>query len=59
MIAFWQSDNCDLEPVTNQVTTAPGYGRQSAKHPDAAVPPTCGNPTQPDAIGRNRHACNG
>jgi hypothetical protein len=43
-------------PVTNQVTTTPGNGRQSATYSDTAIPPTRGNPTQPDASGRNWHA---
>ena len=44
------------KPVTNQVTTTPGNGRRSATYPDTGIPPTCGNPTQPDGIRRNRHA---
>ena len=45
-----------LTKVTKQVTTTPGYSRQSATHSDTVILPTCGNPTQPDGIGRNRHA---
>ena len=45
-----------LEPVTNQVTTAPGNARQSATYTDTDILLTCGNPTQPDAIVRNWHA---
>ena len=45
-----------LEPVTNQVTTAPGNGRRSPTHPDITMPLNCGNQTQRDAIGRNRDA---
>ena len=44
------------EPVTNQVTTIPGNGRQSARRSDIAIPPTCGDPIQCDAIGRNRNS---
>jgi hypothetical protein len=43
------------EPVTSQVTTMPGSGRRSATCPDADMRLTSGEPTQPDAIGRNRH----
>jgi hypothetical protein len=45
-----------LKPVTNQVTTPPVNGRQSATALDTDVCLTCGGPTQPDTIGRNRHA---
>ena len=34
-----------LEPVTSQVTTAPGNARPSAMHPDSDIPLNCGNPT--------------
>jgi hypothetical protein len=44
------------ESVTNQVTTTSGNGRQSATLSDTAIPPSCGNPTQPDSIRRNQHA---
>ncbi|HEX2744116.1 MAG TPA: hypothetical protein VHN16_06885 [Streptosporangiaceae bacterium] len=45
-----------LDPVTSKVTTAPGNGRRSTTHPDTAIPPTCGNRTQLDGMGRNWHA---
>ena len=45
-----------LKPVTNQVTTTPGNRRRSATYSDTVILLTCGNPTQPDSIGRNRHA---
>jgi hypothetical protein len=41
-------------PVTNQVTTTPGGGRQKATHPDTYVALACGNPTNatpPDETG--------
>jgi len=38
------------------VTTAPGNGRHSATYPDTGICLNCSNQTQPDAIGRNRHA---
>jgi len=46
-----------LEPVTNQVTTAPGNGRHNATYPDTGNPPACGNQTSCDGIRRIRHAC--
>ena len=33
------------EPVTNQVTTAPGNSRRSATGSDTNIPVACGNPT--------------
>ena len=45
-----------LEPVTNQVTTAPGNGRHNATYPDTGNPPACGNQTSCDGIRRIRHA---
>ena len=45
-----------LGPVTKQATTAPGHGRRSATQSDIRDPLNCGNRTQPDVIGRNRHA---
>jgi hypothetical protein len=45
-----------VREVTNQVTTTSGNDRRSATQPDAVTPPTCDNPTQPDAIRRNWHA---
>jgi hypothetical protein len=42
--------------VTSQVTTPPVEDRRSATQPDTDIFLTCGNPTQRDAIGRNRHA---
>jgi acetate---CoA ligase (ADP-forming) len=41
--------------VTSQVTTPPGNGRRSATQPDVDMLLTCSNPTQSDAIVRNRH----
>jgi len=41
--------------VTNEVTTAPGSGRRRATYSDIKILLTCGNPTQSDAIGHNRH----
>jgi integrase len=38
--------------VTRQVTTTSGNARQSTTRSHTAIPPTCGNPIQPDAIGR-------
>jgi hypothetical protein len=34
-----------LEPVTKQVTTAPGKGRRSTTYPDTEIPLNCGNQT--------------
>jgi hypothetical protein len=47
--------NC-FQPVTNQVTTAPGNGRRRAMYSETDIHPTCGNRTQTDDIGQNRHA---
>jgi hypothetical protein len=42
--------------VTIQVTTTPGNTRRSATRSDTDICLAWGNPTQIDAIGRNRHA---
>ena len=34
-------------PVTSQVTTPPYNAGRSTTQPDTAIPPTCGNPTNP------------
>jgi hypothetical protein len=34
-----------LEPVTKEVTTAPGKGRRSTTYPDTEIPLNCGNQT--------------
>jgi hypothetical protein len=56
MITLHTTKNCDLGPVTNQVTTAPGSSRRAATAPDAGIPFACDNPTGRDFVGRNRHA---
>jgi hypothetical protein len=43
-------------PVTNQVTTTPGFGRPSKTSPGATLALTCGNQTQRDTVGQNHAA---
>lgn len=42
--------------VTKPVTTPPADDGQSVTHPDTHIVPSCGNPTQPDAVRQIRHA---
>jgi hypothetical protein len=51
MIAILAIKQLRPEPVTNQVTTAPGSSRRNATGPDAEIPLACDNPTGRDAIG--------